>query len=148
MHDTHFVVICIAGFAVFVAAVQVVISHLGGWDSLAERYRSSEPFTGATWSFQPGQFRWLISYNNCLTIGANPNGLFLSIFPLFRIAHPPLLIPWREISVSRKKVLWVRQVQLFLGDELKIPLTVRDRLAHKLQDAAGSSWPVETNSSL
>jgi hypothetical protein len=61
-----------------------------------------------------------------------------------RVAHPPLFIPWREISVSRKKVWWINQVRFCLGRELKIPLTIRDSLAQKLQSAAGSSWPVES----
>lgn len=121
-----------------------IVSHLGGWALLAEQYRCQEPFLGSCWKLQSGQLRWFCSYNNCLTIGADPHGLFLWVFPLFRIAHPPLLIPWREISVSRKKVLWFKQVRFCLGLELNIPLTIRDSLAQKLQSAAGSSWPGES----
>jgi hypothetical protein len=145
MPDAFSVIIPIAAIA-GIMVVFVIISNLGGWASLAEQYRSREPFAVSRWSFQSGQFRWLAGYNNCLTVGANPHGLYLSIFPLFRIAHPPLFIPWREISVSRQKVLWVKQVRLLLGQELKIPLTIRESLAQKLQAAAGSSWPVETDS--
>ena len=145
--DKYFVFFDIAGIAGMVLLVGLVVSQMGGWASLAEQYRCLESFTGSRWSFQCGQFRRFASYNNCLTVGADPHGLFLSIFPLFRFAHPALFIPWREISVSRNKVLWIRQVKLLLGRELQIPLTVRESLAQKLRAAAGSSWPVESDSS-
>jgi hypothetical protein len=148
MQDTYSVLISIAGLVGIGAVVLFIISHIGGWASLAEPYRCPEPFTGQHWNFQRGQFRWLAGYNNCLTVGADPHGLFISVFPLFRVAHPPLFIPWREISVTRKRVFWIRQVQLILGNELKIPFTIRESLAQKLQAAAGSSWPTESDSTL
>jgi hypothetical protein len=141
MQDVFSVLVPIAGIAGIGAVVFIIVSYVGGWASLAEQYRCAEPFTGPCWRFQNGRFRWLAGYNNCLTVGADPQGLFIGIFPLFRIAHPPLFIPWREISVTRKRVFWIRQVQLILGNELKIPFTIRESLARKLQAAAGSSWP-------
>lgn len=148
MQETYSVLISIAGIVGMAVVVLAVISHVGGWASLAEQYRSVEPFTGPHWNFQRGQFRWLAGYNNCLTVGADPRGLFVWIFPLFRVAHPPLFIPWREISVTRKRVFWIMQGQLHLGRDLKIPFTIRESLASKLQTAAGSSWPAESPSSL
>jgi len=114
---------------------------MGGWSALAARYRSEGDFSGPTWNFQCGQFRWWASYNNCLTVGADPRGLFLWVFLLIRVAHPPLFIPWQDISVSRAEVLWLRQVRFHLGQELQIPLTIGDKLAQELRSAAGSSWP-------
>jgi hypothetical protein len=148
MHDNYFVLLNIAAIVGIGWVVLVTGSHLGGWASLAGQYRCLEPFSGSRWNFQCGQFRWFASYNNCLTIGADTRGLFLWVFPLFRVAHPPLFIPWREISVARQKVLWIKQVRFRLGHELQIPLTIGDRLAQKLQSAAGSSWPVESNSTV
>ena len=148
VQDSYSVLISIAGIVGIGVVVLVIISHVGGWASLAEQYRCPEPFTGANWNFQRGQFRWLAGYNNCLRVGADSHGLFISVFPLFRIAHPPLYVPWREISVTRKRVFWIRQVQLLLGHELKIPFTIRESLAKKLQTAAGSSWPAESGSTL
>jgi hypothetical protein len=147
MHDTHIVLFEIVGIIGIVVVVLVMLSHLAGWASLAEQFRCLQPFAGPRWNFQSGQFRWFVSYNNCLTVGADPQGFFLSVFPLFRIAHPPLFIPWREISVFRYKVLWIKQAKLVLGHELRIPLTIRERLAQKLWAAAGASWPVGSDSS-
>ena len=126
--------------------VCVIVSGLGGWASLAGQYGCREDFQGARWTFQSGQMRWYMGYNNCLTMGADPRGLFLAVFPLFRLGHPPLFIPLNEISVTRTRILWAKQVRLCLGRELQIPLTIRATLAEKLRAAAGSSWPVETDS--
>ena len=57
--------------------------------------------------------------------------------------HPPLLIPWSEINVQKSKG-WVYEYTVFtLGNELAIPLRIRERLAAKLRESAGSYWPVE-----
>ncbi len=85
--------------------------------------------------------RWLIGYNHCLTIGADPRGLYLSIFFPFRIAHPPLFIPWQDISLVSKTFLWVKYVELRLGRENAIPLRISDRLAQKLKSAAAGRMP-------
>ncbi len=133
---------------VFVGGLWVIIftgaSHLGGWASLARNYSYPDKFSGDRWRFQSAQMRWFMGYNNCLTIGANAEGLYLSILFPFRFAHPPLFIPWREISVIPRKILWIRFVELRLGRELAMPLRIRERLAQKLKNAAGASWPAET----
>jgi hypothetical protein len=92
---------------------------------------------------QSGQMRWLTNYNNCLTLGSNDAGLYLSILLLFRFRHPPLLIPWNEISVSRRRIFFFHYMRLSLGRELGIPLWLRPQTAAKLRWAAGSHWPVE-----
>lgn len=124
--------------------VLTLISHIGGWASLAGRYLEHETFSGARWYLQSGEMRWLVGYHNCLTIGANPSGLYLSILLPFRIAHSPLFIPWRDISVGRKKILWLERVELQLGLESPIPLRINEPLAEKLKTAAGAAWPMQS----
>ena len=77
----------------------------------------------------------IAGYGNCLTLGCNPQGLYLAIMPLFRFRHPPLLIPWDEIKISRTRILFFRYVRFELGRELDIPLYLRPRLADRLQRA-------------
>jgi len=128
-----------------IVAVSVVtfyfISHVGGWASLADTYRITEPFSGRKWKFQCGQLRYWTQYNNCLIVGADPRGLYLSILWPLRIAHPPLFIPWRDISRSSGKFLWAKYVELRLGREGAIPFRISYPLAQKLEDAAGTGWP-------
>ena len=134
------VCLCVA----FLFSVSYIISYTGGWASLARAYACSNGFSGDRWPFQSGWMRGIAGYSNCLTIGANPEGLYLSITLFPRIGHPALFIPWREISVTRKKVLWLERIQLRLGRELSIPLQVSERLASRLKESAGTSWPVES----
>jgi hypothetical protein len=123
--------------------VTAAISHVGGWAILARQYRYSSEFMGEKWRMQSGRMRWLMSYNNCLTLGGNETGLYLSVLSLFRFQHPPLLIPWPEISVSRQRRFFFNYVRLTLGREVKIPLLLRPTIAERLRRAAGSHWPVE-----
>ena len=95
--------------------VMFLLSRLGGWHRLAYRYRLSSTFSGKVWRFQSGRFNWA-AYNNCLSVGANGKGLYLAPLFLFRFGHPPLLIPWGDITVEKKKFLaWTYSDLLFPG---------------------------------
>jgi hypothetical protein len=73
--------------------VAAIISFVGGWFSLAKGYRMREPFNGAKWRMQSGQMRWRVNYNNVLTIGASPEGLYLASMFLFRfMLYPPRFV--------------------------------------------------------
>jgi hypothetical protein len=62
---------------------------------------------------------------------------------LFRLMHPPLLVPWNEIKVRRKTGWVFEYVILTMGHDLAIPLRIRAKLAAKLRESAGTYWPVE-----
>jgi hypothetical protein len=123
--------------------VCALLSYIGGWTPLAKRFRWQSAFVGDRWRFQSGQMRWHVNYGNCLTVGGNAQGLYLAVLPLFRFRQPPLLIPWEEVTVARRRFLFLQWVRFELGRELHIPLLVRPRLAERLRVAAGDRWPVE-----
>jgi hypothetical protein len=141
-HPSAFAAIFPIYFLCLWLLVGATVSVIGGWLSLAKVYRTRE-FDGAKWGMQSGQLRWLANYNNVLTIGVSPQGLYLAAMFLFRFMHPPLLIPWSEIKVRRKKG-WVFEYVIFtMGQDLAIPLRIRGKLAAKLRESAGPNWPVE-----
>lgn len=89
--------------------------------------------------------RWSAHYGNCLRLGANGDGLYLAVLFLFRFMHPPLLVPWREIKVRRKKRwLFGESVIFTMGVDLGIPLRISGASASMLREAAGLHWPQET----
>jgi hypothetical protein len=88
--------------------------------------------------------RWLCGYKGCLTVGADSEGLYLATFPFFPLFHPPLFIPWNEVSRVKKDFLFLTGVRFLLGNELSMPCWVRERLADRLKVAAGKAFPVET----
>ncbi|MEO8272185.1 MAG: hypothetical protein ABI557_20915, partial [Aureliella sp.] len=72
-----------------------MLSRLGGWKKLAQRFPATGNETGKTFRFQTGYIGW-VRYKGVLTLVINPNGLGLSaVFP-FRIGHPAVFIPWDE----------------------------------------------------
>ena len=142
-HPSVFVLIFPIYFLTLWFLVGAIISFVGGWFSLAKVYRTEAPFHGAKWSMQSGQMRWLANYNNVLTMGASPQGLYLASTLFIRFMHPPLLIPWSEIKLQRRKG-WIFEYVIFtLGHESPIPLRIRGKLAANLREAAGNYWPIE-----
>ena len=137
-------------FAAFVGlwlGISLLVSRLGGWATLATFYRLSGSFNGDCWRFQSGEFRWRVGYNNCLAVGANPTGLYLSVFFLFRFGHPDLFIPWADISViSGKKGFLSIYAEFRFRQASEIPLRINERLLQRIMESAGSSWPGERKS--
>jgi hypothetical protein len=120
--------------------VSAVLSFIGGWATLAKRFRCANPFTGEGLSFQSGRMG-MTNYGRCLTLGASAEGLYLAVMLPFRCCHPPLLIPWNEVSVAPPRGLLFKSVRLGFGRECDIPLRLRPKVVEKLKQAAGEYWP-------
>ena len=124
--------------------ISIIAAWAGGWSALARDYPLAERFEGRRWRLQSAQMRWGTHYNNCLTVGASDQGLFLATLFLFRVGHPPLFIPWRDIAARERKFLWITMTELRLGRETPLPFRIREGLSNRLRNAAGNSWPVES----
>ena len=84
-----------------------LISMQSGWKALASRFRSShKPFCNVA-SMQSG-FLNSARYNGVLGVGVCDEGLYLAVLFFFRVGHPPLLIPWNELSQFKEsKMMWL-----------------------------------------
>lgn len=123
------------------AGVSFLISLIGGWFELGRTYRTRQPFDGQVWKFQDAQFRLIAGYHNVLSVGVNSEGLYLSVFLPFRFGHPPLLIPWQDISVRPGRYLWFRVYRFEFRQVPSVHLRLREKLGKKIQAAAGPVWP-------
>ncbi len=128
------------GFAIFFLAMWCcacfAISFFSGWFTLSRRFRKqTEPY-GETKSAGPFFLtvytRFSGHYSSVIRLTAAEDALYLSVLFLFRIGHPPLCIPWKEIKFSRIKFLWLRYVVLTLGEQERIPMRISERMAGKL----------------
>ena len=136
MSDWHFFLL----FVGFWAAICLGMAHLG-WAKLARYYRASESFDGERLFFRSAQVGQS-SYRNCLTMGAGPRALHLSVFFLFRVGHPPLLIPWADISAKDTHWLLGRGYELRFRLVPEVKMRLPSEIGDELQSEAGSRWPV------
>ena len=140
--NQYFLYILPVYFVVLWVVVTYWVSILGGWRLLAKRFRMQGTFTGEKWHMQSAHMRYLYNYNGVLTIGADNAGLFIVPFFLFRAWHPPLFVPWTELSVRYTTQFFFKFVELKLGREEQVPFTIRPKLAARIEAAAGPSWPL------
>jgi hypothetical protein len=120
--------IFLAFFVAVWCTTGLLTGKLSGWAALARRFGSTLPFPDQRWRWKSARMRWGANYNNCLTIGADPTGLYLS--PFFFYSWPP------ENHVYRMR-------RFRLGREEQIPFTIRASLADQIRPAAATSWPVQ-----
>jgi hypothetical protein len=83
--------------------IGLLVAHLSGWHQLGKLYGSSRKNNGRKWRMKSIGMRRGQNYQNIVTIGANIEGIFLSVFPLFRFGHQPLFIPWDQITYIKKR---------------------------------------------
>ena len=132
------VLAALAGFAAFFSLILFILSALGGWRAHASRYRMDRPFQGTAWKYQFG-FLGVTRYNGALTVGSGSEGLYLAVLPFLRPFHPPLLIPWHEVALGRrKKTIFQELVEFRLGQEPLASLWLYDSLAQQVASAPGA----------
>ncbi len=111
----------------------MLISIVSGWWALSKSYRANSPFNGKRLRMRSATMRWGTNYGGCLTIGANREGLYIAIFPIFRINHPPLFIPWNDISTEKEKqFVFFNVVKFSFRKSSKIPLIISKKLANRI----------------
>jgi len=113
-----------------------LISRLSGWRRLSEVYPARLPFTGKHWWFQGAEMGRKSHYGGSLIVGANHEGLHLAVLLPFRIAHPPLFIPWSDISMHEQKSRFsFTKVELAFQRVPGVPMRINTALARKIQEA-------------
>jgi hypothetical protein len=105
-------------FLVMWMGISGLLAVVGGWSSLATLYRANSPAEGERFYFRSGSLghrSFPVSYSGCLFPTINSQGLYLSIFLLFRFLSPPLFIPWSKVeSIDLKRFLFFRYVVITL----------------------------------
>jgi len=120
----------------FMCFICFIISIMSGWFSLSRRFRTEDEPYGQIKSVGPFFYtvymRFWGHYSSIIRMTAADDALYLSALFLFRVGHPPLCIPWKEIQIGRTKFLWQRYVVLTLGDQERIPMRISERMARNL----------------
>ncbi|MDB5267845.1 MAG: hypothetical protein JWP58_885 [Hymenobacter sp.] len=94
----------IGGFVAFWCLIVKMLS-LAGWQRLAQ-YQVPRPLEWPHTTLRLAKLGG-IRYQNAIKAGAQADGLSLKSMFMFRIGHPPLLIPWSAIGpVLAEKSFW------------------------------------------
>jgi len=116
---------------------------MSGWWELSRIYKAMVSPDGKRFWFQSASMRMGTNYGNCLIVGVNREGIRLSVLFLFRIGHPPLFIPWPDVSMSEKRFLFFfKQVELRFAKCPSIPFVISRRLMDRISDATGGINPI------
>ena len=122
----------LAGLAAVFALLMPLVAWFSGWRRLAEDFRTDSETRGRI-VLGTGTLRYGAHYNNVMCLDCRPEGLVLSVRGPFRLAHPPLLIPWSQVKAEDLSVLWtIPATRLELGSDAQIPLTIFKREAREL----------------
>lgn len=120
-------------FIVLWICVCQLISTAGGWRILSRDYRAAASFDGKKLWFKSAGMRCWTNYNNCLVVGANKYGLYIAVLPIFRVGHPPLFIPWTEISTEAgSRRLFGDFVKFKFAKQPDVPVIFSKKLAARI----------------
>ena len=129
-------VLILLGFAIvfplFFMAICWLISLTSGWTRLAKTFRTNEATSGAVLRMQSARIGFA-QYKGCLTICVLDTGLRLSVTLPFRFGHPPLLIPWEEISNVKESHFGFRKcISMTVGDPVIAKLLLPAKISQHL----------------
>lgn len=126
----YFIVIFIA----FWIVVSFLNSLLEGWWFLSQNYRAHGKFIGKKYFLKTlWRRRFMMYHHFFVTIVVNSEGLYFSIFPLERLAHPPLFFPWYDIEVEEAEPVFFSKVyKLRFKKNPKTPIYISRRLGNKI----------------
>ena len=125
-------------FIGFWFAMTGLLAHLGGWATLARRFRATQSPSGERFRFASGSMgrRFLpVNYGGCLFVTVGEEGIHLSILFLFRFLSPPLFIPWSAMeSVTEKRFIVSTYTSIRVRDEWPA-IALRGRAGHYVREA-------------
>ena len=127
-------------------AIIGLLSWLGGWSRLARVYRDemSELTDGHTWRMQSVSLRGWCGYNNCVNIEATAKGLKIAPWFIMRPGHPPLFLPFDEMTSSSRTMLGVGLEQVRMKQEPAIRIDFRRTLVDSVRQELGDVWPEDS----
>jgi hypothetical protein len=139
-------------FAAMWFGITGLLAHMGGWTSLAAKFRAIQAADGQRFRFVSGSMgkRFLpVRYENCLFVTVNTEGFYLSILFPFRFQCPPLFIPWTDIeSVTERRFLFIfRYVTIAVKGHWS-QISIRGRAANSIQRAFIASAERRSNQAL
>ena len=134
--------------ALFIVLMSI-FQRSSGWNVLARRYRFRGKLQHASrWFFVSGRMgirepspllgieKPLFPLRNALNVAVTEAGLHLSIFPLFRLFHPPLFFPWDHITTQSCSGLAANWIEFHFREAPWAVLRLRKSVVAELSQSA------------
>jgi hypothetical protein len=122
----------------FLPLTVLMLSRLG-WTALAAKYRSNDVIAGTRVGMISAAVN-TANYKNSLVLKYNDEGMYLRPVFVFRLFHPPVFIPWREIvEVNEKSVLRGETRELVVGEPEVARITVLETTFRTLEASLGAA---------
>lgn len=135
------------GFTLLILGALFFFSRAEGWHELHKYYPVRDPYQG----------RWLgkdlddmhVQFNhsetvNAINVGADSQGMYLSVSMVFRPFHPPLFIPWSDVAgVGVKEVPWLKKdnlVKFTFAMNPNIPVYLDPSFAEEIENLSQGQW--------
>ena len=122
------------------------LSETSGWRYLAQRYPKPKALINGKIYFQSLGMQQadlpMINrggYKSIVTIGLNQDGMSLSTtLPFFRFAHPPIYVPWQDITmqVINRPGFWPIQLVKISFVKSDIAIYISFSLAEKIRQVS------------
>jgi hypothetical protein len=139
--EQHFAVFFPLFFALLWLTVTTILAVLSGWFRLMVKFpnQTAEPVLRVRG--QSGSMGLGVSMRGVLTLSVCPCGLRVGIMRLFGPLCREFLVPWEDISISRKNSVFWSMAELRFGRPAIGSLTIPQHVANRLARAATVSWP-------
>lgn len=111
-----------------------------GWRAVAEHYPDKPSMSGQLWRWRSLQIERGAAYNNGVTIAADSSGIRFSVPIVFRPGHPPMFIPWSDLTITRDR-RWYGAVVRLEARKAPRAIVLPQRLADRIAESVGAAWP-------
>jgi hypothetical protein len=118
--------------------LMLLFTGISGWRALATHYRAKGPFVSdGRWLFLSASMGYrspnslggaqfpLLPFRSALNVSVNRKGIRLTLFPLFRLFHPPLFVPWSDLSIHPSSGLLPGSMEFHFLQEPPVVLRLR-----------------------
>lgn len=128
-------------FASLWLVVTTILAVLSGWFRLMAKFPDQivEPLLRVRG--QSGSMGLGVSMSGILTLAVCPSGLRVGIMRVFGPFCRDFFVPWQDIRVTRKPVLFWPVAKLQFGNPAIGSLTIQAHVADRLARAAMARWP-------
>jgi len=128
-------------FASLWLTVTTILAVLSGWFRLMAKFpnQALEPILQVRG--QSGSMGLGVSMRRILSLGVCPSGLRVGIMRVFGPFCQDFFVPWEDIRVTRRTVLFWPIAKLQFGSPAIGSLTISAHVANRLARAAMGRWP-------